>query len=188
MDLKYKNVTVSGGVAVGKNTLISNLQPYLEPLGWTFTSGGQILRNYLKEYVMPLASAKDIEVHNQIDNRTKALLEKGKYCIEAWLAGFMARERKDTLRVFLYCSNDALRIDRVVNRDRVTIDQAKLFIREREETNMIEWRKIYGENDFWDKKYYHVFIDTYSNGPNETVGKVLDALGFDPKKMKINAN
>jgi len=184
MELHYKNITISGGVAVGKNTLINNLKPYLEPLNWTFTSGGQILRDYLKEYVLPLASLADANVHHRIDDRTISLLEKGNYCVEAWLGGFMARERKDTLRVFLYCSNEAIRVDRVVNRDAVTsVDEAKKFIKQREEDNMKEWKKIYGDFEFWDKKYYHIFIDTYSSGPNETVGKVLDALGFDPKKM-----
>ena len=32
--------------------------------------------------------------------------------------------------------------------------------------------------DFFDPKYYHLVIDTYSSGPNETVGIVLDKLGF----------
>ncbi len=178
MELAFKNITISGGVAVGKNTLLDNLKTYLEPLGWKFTSGGQILRDFTKEYVLPLASLAPDEFHHKLDDRTKKLLEEGNYVIEAWLAGFMARERTDTLRVMLTCSNNALRIDRVVNRDKVTIGQAKEYIKKREDENIKEWKRIYGNHDFFSPEYYHLVIDTYSSGPNETVGIVLDKLGY----------
>ncbi|MBI2641753.1 cytidylate kinase family protein [Candidatus Roizmanbacteria bacterium] len=180
LKLKYENVTISGGVASGKNTLLNNLKPYLLPQGWKFTSGGQLLRDFAKEYVQPVASLADKKFHNKLDNRTRMLLTKvGHYVIEAWLAGFMARDLKKTLRVLLICSDDALRIDRVANRDNISIEQAKKFIREREEVNFAEWRKIYGNYNFFDAKYYNLVIDTYSSGPIETVGKVLDKLGYD---------
>ena len=177
--MKYKNITISGGVAVGKNTLQENLKSYLQPQGFKFTSGGQLLRDFSREYVQPLASLAPDEFHHKLDDRTKKLLGEGKYVIEAWLAGFMARERDDTLRILLICSHDSVRIDRVVNRDKVTIEKAKAYIKDREETNFREWKRIYGDHDFFDPKYYHLVIDTYSSGPNETVGKVLDKLGYN---------
>ena len=177
--MKYKNITISGGVAVGKNTLQENLKSYLQPQGFKFTSGGQLLRDFSREYVQPLASLAPDEFHHKLDDRTKKLLGEGKYVIEAWLAGFMARDRDDTLRILLICSHDSVRIDRVVNRDKVTIEKAKAYIKDREETNFREWKRIYGDHDFFDPKYYHLVIDTYSSGPNETVGKVLDKLGYN---------
>lgn len=185
MKLKYNNITISGGVSVGKNTLLNNLKPYLAPLGWKFASGGQILRDFTKEYVQPLATLVDKDFHHKIDERTINLLKEGHYVIEAWLAGFLARNLKDTLRVLLICSNEALKIDRVVNRDKVTIEEAKKLIRERERENFKTWHKIYGKYNYWDPKYYHLVIDTYSSGPLETVGKVLDKLGYDNQKISI---
>jgi cytidylate kinase len=179
MQLKYNNITISGGVAVGKNTLKDNLRPYLEPLGWKFTSGGQLLRDFTKEYVLPNASLVDDDFHHKLDERTKKLLtEEGHYVIEAWLSGFMAKDLDNTLRILLMCGNDALRIDRVANRDKVTIQQAKEYIKRREEDNFKEWKRIYGDHNFFDPQYYHLVIDTYSSGPHETVGKVLDKLGY----------
>lgn len=179
MLLKYRNITISGGVSSGKNTLLDNLKPYLTPLGWKFAHGGQLLRDFAKEYVQPVATLVDKDFHNYIDNRTKDLLTKeGNYVIEAWLSGFMSRDLKDTLRVLLICSDDALRIDRVANRDKVSIDEAKKFIKEREDINFKEWKRIYGDYNFWDPKYYNLVIDTYSSGPMETVGKVLDKLKY----------
>lgn len=181
---KFRNITISGGVAVGKNTLLENLKPYLIPYNFKFTSGGQILRDYLKEYIHPLASLAPEEIHHQIDQRTIKLLKEGGWVIESWLAGFMARESPDTLRVLLICSNQALKIDRVANRDKVTIEKAKKLVKEREEENFKTWKKIYGDYDFFSPQYYHLIIDTYSSGPLETVGKVLDFLGFNNSHLK----
>ena len=178
MKLIYDNITISGGVASGKNTLLDNLKPYIEPLRWQFTSGGKILRDYLKEYVQPLSRKGGKEVDFMIDTRTKKLLDSGHYVIESWLAGFMARDFTNTLRVLLICSSPALKVDRVVNRDKISVDQAKKFIKEREEDNFKHWHSIYGYYNFFDPKYFHLIIDTYSSGPLETVGKVLDKLGY----------
>lgn len=187
MKLKFNNITISGGVSVGKNTLLNNLKTYLLPLGWKFTSGGQILRDFTKEYIQPLASLVDKDFHHQIDERTKRLLTKeGHYVVEAWLAGFVARNLKDTLRVLLTCSSEALKVDRVVNRDKVTIEEAKKFIKQREVDNFKSWHKIYGNYNFWNPKYYHIVIDTYSSGPLETVGKVLDKLNYNHNKIFSN--
>lgn len=185
MELKFDNITISGGVATGKNTLLNNLKPYLKPLGWRFTSGGQILRDYLKEYVQPLASLASKEVHHMIDNRTLKLLKLGHYVIESWLAGFLARNMKHTLRVLLICSDAALKVDRVVNRDKITIEKSKMFIKEREEGNFKTWHKIYGNYNYWSPKYFHLVIDTYSSGQLETLGKVLDKLGYDHGKIAV---
>ena len=183
MKLHFENITISGGVAVGKNTLMKNLRSYLEPLNWKFTSGGQLLRDFAKEYIQPVASLAPDDFHHKLDDRTLNLLtNEGHYVIEAWLAGFMARELKNTLRVLLMCENRALRVDRVANRDGITIEKAKQFITEREDDNIREWKRIYGDYNFFDPKYYHLVIDTYSSGPMETVGKVLDSLGYKNSK------
>ena len=179
MKLAYNNITISGGVAVGKNTLLDNLKPYLEPINWKFTSGGQLLRDFTKEYISPIASAADDDFHKKLDDRTRNLLIKeGNYVIEAWLAGFMTRDLNDTLRILLYCENDALRVDRVANRDKIKIEEAKEVIKRREQDNFTEWKRIYGDYDFFDKNYYHIAIDTYSSGPMETVGIILDKLQY----------
>ncbi|MBI1869550.1 cytidylate kinase family protein, partial [Candidatus Gottesmanbacteria bacterium] len=101
-----------------------------------------------------------------------------KVIYEAWLAGFVAQDIAGILKLLLICSNDAVRIDRVMNRDEVTADEAKRFIRTREDENIVKWHKIYGKHDFWNPKYYDLVIDTYSKGAMETLGVVLDKLGY----------
>lgn len=179
MHLKYDNITISGGVAVGTTTLMENLKPYLKPQGWKFTSTGAIIRKYMKENIMPIASLVSDEYDRAIEKKALGVLKDEKHwVIEAWLAGFVARDLPKTFRILLTCSHDVLRVDRVVNRDQVDIADAKKFIKEREEDNFLKWKKIYGDYNFFDSKYYSIVIDTYSSGQLETVGKVLDAMGY----------
>lgn len=179
MDLKYKNIAISGGVASGKGTLKDNLRPYLEPLGWKFASGGELNRKQSHENISPSADKVTDDFNNYIEKRTEELFTNEKhYVIEAWLAGWVARNMQDTLRILLTCSHPALRIDRVAARDKVTIAEAKQVIHDREESNTKVWHRLYGNHDFYDPKLFHVVIDTYSCGPMETVGKVLDELGY----------
>lgn len=195
MKLKYNNITISGGVAVGTSTLLANLKPYLKAYGWKFFSGGEFMRDYaLKKRLIP----KNLKSHHKADvysdefdkkvdyGMEDRLKREKKIVLEAWLSGFMARNISDVLRVLLICSNEAIRVDRVVNRDNVTIDEAKRFIKDREETNFKKWKRLYGDFDFFNPQYYNLVIDTYSSGPLETVGKVLDKLGYDHGNIKIN--
>lgn len=179
MDIKYDHITISGGVAVGTTTLIDNLRPYLEPQGWKLISKGNMIREYMKENIMPIASLVSDEYDRAIEKKTRHILKNEKHwVIEAWLAGFVARDLAKTLRILLVCSHDSLRIDRVVNRDKINTADAKKFIKAREEGNFKKWKKIYGDYDFFDPKYYNMTIDTYSSGQFETMVKVLDAIGY----------
>lgn len=179
MRLKYDNITISGGVGVGTTTLIDNLKPYLEPLGWAFKSTGQMVREYMKENIAPVATLVSDDFDRRVEQKARELLAKEKHwVIEAWLSGFIAHDLKNTLKVLLVCSHDSVRIDRVVNRDKVNITEAKQIVKKREEENFKKWRKLYGNHNFFDPKYYNVVIDTYSSGQLETTGKVLDVLGY----------
>ena len=190
MNPKFENITISGGVAVGTSTLFNNIKPYLKPYGWEFFSGGEFMRDYaIKNGLFP----KNSKVHHkatvysddfdrQIDSDMRNRLAKEKHVVfESWLSGFIARDFKNVLRILLICSDEALRIDRVVNRDAITVEEAKLFIKEREEDNFKKWKRLYGNYNFFNPKYYQLVIDTYTAGPMETLGKVLDKLGFKHK-------
>ncbi len=179
MKFKYDNITISGGIATGTTTLLNNLKFYLQPLGWKFRSTGQIVREITKENLFPVATLVSEELDRKLEKTVFDLLTKEKnWVIEGWLAGFVARELKNTLKVLLICSDDSVRIDRVVNRDNVTVEEAKKLIKDREEQNFAKWRKVYGNYNFFDPSYYDLVIDTFSSGPLETVGKVLDKLGY----------
>lgn len=181
---KYRIITISGKVAVGTSTLSRGLQ---QILGWQYINAGEIQRQYDRDHKVEEAKngalVRPDEHEREIDEiMAKKLLKEEKNLIyEAWLAGFMAQGFPDVLKVLVICSSEAIRVDRVVNRDKMTVDEAKKYIKKREEENIIKWKKLYGDHDFWDPKYYDLVVDTYSSGPLETVGKVLDKLGYKGK-------
>jgi len=180
---KYRLITISGKVAVGTTTLTKNL---VRTLGWKHINIGAVQRQFDQKHKInenkqgALSRTDDHE--KEIDAITERMLKAEKEIIyEAWLAGFFARTYKDVLKVLLICSHDDIRVDRVANRDNVTVEQAKHWIKQREEENTIKWKKLYGDYDFWNPKYFNLVIDTYNSGPMETLGKVLDKIGFKNK-------
>jgi predicted cytidylate kinase len=180
---KYRLITISGKIAVGTTTLTKNL---VDALNWKHINIGAIQRMHdrklnFKENEMGALSRTD-EHEKKIDMITQQLLKNEKKIIyEGWLTGFFARSYKDILKVLLVCQHDDIRIDRVANRDNVTVEQAKDWIKHRESENVNKWKRLYGNYDFWDPKYFDLVIDTYKTGPQETLGKVLDKISYEHK-------
>lgn len=185
-DFKYKNITISGKIGVGTTTLAKSLT---EILDWKYINAGELQRMWDREHgvdeIRQGATARPDERERDIDERmTKRILQNEKnYICEGWLSGFMAQRILRVLKVLLVCSDEAIRIDRVVNRDKVTVFDAKHFIKTREEENIKKWQTLYGKYDFWDPSYYDLVIDTFSSGPMQTLGKVLDKLGYKNNRV-----
>ncbi len=179
-DLHYRNVTVSGKIATGTTTLAKNLQ---QTLSWEYMNIGVLQREWDREHGVDEnqhgASLRPDAHEREMEALAKhTLIKKDHIVYEAWLSGFVARDIPGVLKVLVRCSDDAIRIDRIANRDKVSIEQAKTNIHTREEENITKWKKIYGDYNFWDPKYYDIAIDTFSSGQMETLGKVLDKLGY----------
>jgi cytidylate kinase len=177
---KYRIITISGKYATGTSTLAKNL---IKETGWKYINLGDIQREYDRQHNIDEnkqgALSRPDEHEKEMDATTKKILKKeNKLIYESWLSGFNAQGIDGILKVLLICSDEAIRIDRVVNRDGLTIDQAKEYIKQREEENEKKWKKLYGDYNFWDSKYFDIIIDTYSSGPMETLGKVLDKLNL----------
>jgi predicted cytidylate kinase len=175
---KWKNITISGRVANGATTLSKALA---EKLGWKLINGGEIYRQYALRNGIPLEQTGKSadEYHLQLDNFIKNKLknETG-LIIESWLSGFDAAGITGVFKIFVMCSDDSVRVDRLVNRDKMTIEEAKQHLKTREEENLKKWEKLYGTRDFWNPKLYDLVIDTYHNGPTETLNLALQALGY----------
>lgn len=133
------------------------------------------------------------------------LQEEENWILEAWLSGFMAQGVEGTLKVLMICSDDAVRIDRIVNRDSIPIAQAKQNIEERYQENLAKWSRLYRPEweawvvqagkasadepiDFWRPDLYDVVIDTFSSTKQETLQIVIDAITpVKPRSKKENA-
>ena len=185
--LKYSSVAISGRPGAGRSTLLKNLKNIVEPLGWEIFSGGDWARKFAIENGKHDASdvthhkATDYsdEIDHQIDAAMREKLSNPEthVAVESWIAGWNMRGLPHVLKVLLM-TDDSLRIDRVVNRDSLSVEEAKKHLREREEANIGKWERMYGVTDFWDPKHYDLIINTYSHGPKETLNLVLQALGY----------
>jgi len=185
--LLYSSVAISGPPGAGRSTLLRNIKPIVEPLGWETFSGGDWARQFAiqngkhkqEDPKHHLATDYGDDIDHQIDSEMRKKLSDPNIhvVIESWIAGWNMRGLQHVLKVLLQC-DDALRIDRLVNRDNIAVEEAKEHIQTRQEANFIKWKRMYGVSDFWDPKYYDLVIDTYSNGPKETLTMVLHALGI----------
>ncbi len=185
--LKYKNITVSGKICTGTSTLSRLLQ---QKLGWQHWDAGTFFRDYCQKMGLHLEHTKvrSDNLRREIDYQVrKRLQNKSGLIQEGWLSGFFAQGLGGVLKVLLVC-DDELRIDRLVNRDRFKVEEAKKHISEREKQNHESWVKTYqkewqawvGEKEinFFDPQLYDLVIDTRSNSREQTLKTVLEKLGY----------
>ena len=101
------------------------------------------------------------------------------------LAGFMAQGIPGVFKILVICEDEGedkvdIRIDRLVNRKGISIDEAKEEVKSREEGNLEKWRRLYAKNDqnwvYWDKNYYDLVINTYDHNQEESLKIALEAL------------
>ncbi len=185
--MKYSSIAISGPPGAGRSTLLKNLNPIVTSLGWETFSGGDWARKFAiengnhnpndKSHHKATDYSDDID--HQIDAAMRKKLSDPKIhvAVESWIAGWNMRGLPHVLKVLLMC-DDSLRIDRIVNRDNLSVEETKKRLKEREDANITKWNRMYGVSDFWDPKYYDLVINTYSNGPAETLNLVLQALGY----------
>lgn len=210
-DYNYSNIAISGLPGSGSTTLLRLLKEELDLDGWRGYSGGEFMRAYAaenglfddKQKLHHPATVYADDFDRQVDMGVREKLKtQKKWIIESWLAGFLAQGLDSTLKVLVMCSDDAVRIDRIVNRDEVSVDEAKAHIKHRYAENLAKWARMYADEwhdwvikpgtlsehnpiDFWNPKLYDVVIDTYSTNQSKTLSIVLDAITKKKTTAKV---
>lgn len=183
-----RNITISGRIGSGTTTLSLGLS---NKLGWKLLEGGVLfekINNDLKiseSQVTLRPDHFDLEYEEKIK---KLLREQNHQIVQSHLAGFDAQGISGVFKILVICEdaegNDKtdIRIDRLVNRKKISIEEAKEEVWKREEGHLEKWRRLYANNDqswvYWDKKYYDLIINTYSHNQDETLKIALDAIGY----------
>ena len=190
MNPNIKNITVSGKIGAGATSLAKKLS---ETLGWDFLEGGDLFEKIHQELKLSQAMVNarpdhfDIEYEKKVENMLK---NESHHIIQSHLAGFDAQGIGGVFRILVVCEdsegNDKvdIRIDRLINRDKISIEEAKKEVIEREKQHLQKWRRLYADNDqdwvYWDRKYYDLIINTYSHNQEESLKIALSALGYNP--------
>lgn len=185
-------ITISGRIGAGSTSLAQHLA---RVLSWKRVEGGEIFWEAVRKK-MHLAS-KDTGLRPDeedvlFDAQLKQIVQQDKDIIlETKLAGFIARDTQDVFKVLVICENEEgydqpeIRIDRLVNREQISVTDAKTEVFEREHSDISKWRRLYANNDqewtYWDKKYYNLVVNTYSHNAEESLELVLQAIGLKEK-------
>lgn len=186
-------ITVSGRIASGSTTLAKNISKLL---GWRHIEGGEIFWEAVRTKMG--LSEKDTNLRpdkedEDFDRSLRKILDEGKHLVlETKLAGFNAQGISGIFKILVLCHDGAgndqtqIRIDRLVNRERVSIEKAKEEVIEREKNDLEKWRRLYGPEDqnwtYWDEKYYDLVVNTYSHDSDQTLSGVLPKIGYKPSK------
>lgn len=199
---KYNNISISGLPGSGTTTLLSLLKEELKFAGWTGFSGGEFMREYAVEKGLydstnkihhdAMAYGEDFDRKIDMGIREK-FQEEERWIIESWLSGFLAQGLPGVCKILVVCSDSAVRIDRIVNRDEVTVEEAKRHLHQRYHVNIKKWSRMYRQEwnqwvveagkaepsekiDFWKPDLYDLIIDTYSHNQQQALKAALNAI------------
>lgn len=183
-----RNITVSGKIGAGATSLAQRLS---KTLSWDFLEGGDLFEKIHKELKLSQAMVNsrpdhfDIEYEKKVKNMLK---NESNHIIQSHLAGFDAQGIDGVFKILVICEDshgndkEEIRIDRLINRDNISIEEAKEDVLERERQHLEKWRRLYANNDqnwvYWDKKYYDLVINTYSHNQDETLKIALGKIGY----------
>ena len=181
-------ITVSGRIASGATTLAKSLAEKLE---WKHIEGEKIFwervraKLDLKSKDTDKRPDKEDEV---FDAELKELIKSEKNIVlETKLAGYNAQGVPNVFKILVICEDGRgkdhldIRIDRFINREESSIEEAKEELIKREENDIEKWRRLYAGGDpnwsYLDRKYYDLIVNTYSNNAKQSLEIVLKALG-----------
>jgi cytidylate kinase len=153
---KGLTITVSGISGAGKT---DGARAIAKAFKLRYISAGKILRDIAKKRRMSLEQLSAIrgsEIDHEMDRRSLEFAMKGKVVLDGRLTGWVAGDWAD-VRIFYVCPLN-VRAKRVVNRDNVTIEEAKINLQKRDDQDHEKYQKVYGIDSF-DRSIYNLVID-----------------------------
>lgn len=184
--LGIRNITVSGRIGSGATTLAHGIARHF---GWNLLEGGRLLRKVQKEIGAGVEQTSKRPDHFDLEYEKKIktmLKNESGHVIQSHLAGFDAQGIEGVFKIFVVCEDKDgsdkvdVRIDRLVNRDNISIEDAKHEVVERDKQNLEKWARLYANSNpswvYWDRKYYDMIINTYSHNQRESLRLALQVL------------
>jgi cytidylate kinase len=183
-----RNITISGRIGAGATTLAKKLS---QELDWVLLEGGDLFEKIHQEL-----GVSQVDVLKRPDSfdltyeaKIKQILKTEKYnIVQSHLAGFDAQEIEGVFKILVICRDETgddkadIRIDRLMNRDGISLEEAKHEILEREKQNLEKFRRLYADSNpdwvYWDSKYYDLIVNTYSHNHQEALQFTLKEIGY----------
>lgn len=182
-------ITVSGRIGAGSTTLAKGLS---KTLSWKLIEGGEIFWEAVRKKMH--LSPKDTDMRPDEEDQLfdeqlkKILREDLGIVLETKLAGFNAQGIDGIFKIGVVCEDRQgvdqmqVRIDRLVNREGISVEEAKAEVLEREKNDLAKWRKIYAAGDeswtYLKPEYYDLLINTFMLNSDAALKTALSAIGY----------
>ncbi len=179
----FMNIAIDGTSGSGKGTLAQNIVERLSMDGPY--SGGFILRTMAKEAGMTLEefqkiARKDPRFDVEIDRRMRAYsLKKDNTVFDGRLTAFFCHCQ---VRIYLDCPL-AVRAQRIVKRDKTTLEEAMQNLAFRDKNNAERYKKYYGIT-IGDPSQYNIFLNSEHASPKELADTVIKQITEHPERFK----
>ncbi|MDO8622212.1 MAG: cytidylate kinase family protein [bacterium] len=168
-------ITISGTPGSGKSTVAKLLA---KKLGYRYLNTGQIFREAAAKRGMTLeAFAEHVNTHPELDRKFDAQLvararTHPNLILEGRLAGWMTKRAKlPALRVWI-TAQEAVRVDRLMQRDGETRAETLRKLRERAAGERNRYRRTYGV-DLADRSPYDMVIATDDMNSRQLAAVIL---------------
>ncbi|EKE15365.1 MAG: hypothetical protein ACD_12C00047G0004 [uncultured bacterium] len=173
--MNINKITISGKICTGKTTLLKSLQ---KKLYWPIFMTGKLFREDVKKNQLNLDQVEEQndEVTKKIDYQVRdKIYAPGNLIVDGWMSGIMANDLPDVLKVLLICK-DYIRYQRFAEREKISINEAKKRVEERQSNWLNKLEKIYNRNDFIDPINYDLIIDTSKISSQTVLEKIIKAI------------
>jgi cytidylate kinase len=148
-----RNITVSGRIGSGATTLAKNIA---QKLHWEVMEGGDLFEKFHQKLGVHQAEASKRPDSFDIafENRMKQLFkEKEHQVFQSHLAGFNAQGIKGIYKILIVCNDkqnrdqQTVRMNRLIKREKISLEEAKYDVLEREKQNLEKYRRLYADSD-----------------------------------------
>ncbi len=176
-DVVYMIIAVAGLTGSGKNTLGEKLAERLNYRLVCPTFKDLAEKEGISLMEFQKKATKDPDIDKKFDAVLKEQAAKGNCVVTTWLGPWMV---EPDIRIWVYLSDD-IRLQRIANRDKISVASAKQHMKERDDNNRKRYSKLY-KIDIDDHGNFDACLNSGIYNPDQLVEIALALVKTKSKK------
>ncbi len=172
--MKYSHITIAGKICTGKSTLRRALE---KNLGWQGLSTGELFRDYVKQHNLDLEKVEEQDkIGKEVDTMIQEKLRTQQHLIiDTWINGILSAQNETVYKVLIIC-NDDTRVQRFVEREHVTREEAEQRVFTRENSLLQKLSEMYQIDDILDPNHYNIVVDSSDKTAEEMANIIIQDM------------